>query len=310
MPAFLSVSTFHGPVTQKAAWPLRKACLRGAVVDLRVDQAVLVPPVDQLRVLRGTSCSRRRCPTGRGCRPCSCRRRSRRDPRRTGTCGTRRRPRPAGRRWRGCRFFFLNASADFSSCANVVGHLGELRVHDQADVLERDRGAVEPLDGGAVRERVERVRRELRPVALRGKSGSTRPLAASSPVQSWAPTITSGASSAWTVLRSSRMLPKSFCDDLDGDAAASPPRRPRPCRRRPCGPRPTQMVDGGRGPCRADGGRGAIRATNVSRARPMTSAVLRLLRIFMLLPSRRTRAARARNVEKAVSDCVKRRGVL
>ncbi len=47
--------------------------------------------------------------------------------------------------------------------------------------------------------------------AARGFNGSTSPLAARSPVQSWAPTITSGAVSACTVLRSSRILPKSFC---------------------------------------------------------------------------------------------------
>ena len=40
--------------------------------------------------------------------------------------------------------------------------LGELRVHEQADVLDLHRDAVELLDGGAVRERVERVLRELR----------------------------------------------------------------------------------------------------------------------------------------------------
>ena len=48
-------------------------------------------------------------------------------------------------------------------------------------------------------------------VACDGNSGTTEPLAASSPIQSCAPTITSGAVSAWTVLRSSRIGPSSFC---------------------------------------------------------------------------------------------------
>ncbi len=45
-------------------------------------------------------------------------------------------------------------------------------------------------------------------VAAFGWSGTTSPLAASWPVQSWAPTITSGASAAATVPRLSRMSPK------------------------------------------------------------------------------------------------------
>ena len=107
--------------------------------------------------------------------------------------------------------FFLNGERLLLELRERLRHLGELRVDDQADVLDRDRGAVEALDGRAVRERVERVRRELRlRVAFVGTSGSTEPSAASSPVQSCAPTITSGALSAWTVLRSSRILPKSF----------------------------------------------------------------------------------------------------
>src|SRR3990170_4723517 len=40
-------------------------------------------------------------------------------------------------------------------------NLRELRVRDERDVLEGDRRAVELLDRGAVRERVERIRREL-----------------------------------------------------------------------------------------------------------------------------------------------------
>ena len=47
-----------------------------------------------------------------------------------------------------------------------------------------------------------------------GFSGSNRPLAASSPVQSCAPTITSGAFSALTVPRSLRIWPKSFSTTL------------------------------------------------------------------------------------------------
>ena len=43
-----------------------------------------------------------------------------------------------------------------------------------------------------------------------GLSGSSRPLAASSPVQSLAPTTTSGASAAATVLRFVRMSPNCF----------------------------------------------------------------------------------------------------
>ena len=39
--------------------------------------------------------------------------------------------------------------------------LRELRVDDEADVLDRGRDAVQLLDGGAVREGVQRVRREL-----------------------------------------------------------------------------------------------------------------------------------------------------
>ena len=50
-PLFLSVSDSHGPVIQKAACPLRNAFFAVAVVDLRVDQAFLVPLVDQRGVL-------------------------------------------------------------------------------------------------------------------------------------------------------------------------------------------------------------------------------------------------------------------
>ncbi len=59
-------------------------------------------------------------------------------------------------------------------------------------------------------------------VARDGKSGSTRPLAASSPVQSCAPTITSGAVDASTVLRSSRIFPKSFWTTLTSMPRAAP----------------------------------------------------------------------------------------
>ena len=43
-----------------------------------------------------------------------------------------------------------------------------------------------------------------------GNSGSTSPLAARSPVQSFAATMTSGAVSALTVFRSSRMFPNEW----------------------------------------------------------------------------------------------------
>ena len=47
-------------------------------------------------------------------------------------------------------------------------------------------------------------------IAADGYSGSSRPLAASSPVQSWAARTTSGASATATVARFERIEPKSF----------------------------------------------------------------------------------------------------
>ena len=48
-------------------------------------------------------------------------------------------------------------------------------------------------------------------VVLDGSSGTTEPFEATSPTQSCAPRMTSGAVSVWTVLRSSRIGPISFC---------------------------------------------------------------------------------------------------
>ena len=76
--------------------------------------------------------------------------------------------------------FFLNASASFSSCANVFGTLASFVLTTRPTFSSAYGHAVELLHGGAVRERVERVRRELRLASPRsGTSGSTRPLAAS-----------------------------------------------------------------------------------------------------------------------------------
>ena len=59
-------------------------------------------------------------------------------------------------------------------------------------------------------------------VAADGESGSTEPFADSSPTQSWAPTMTSGAVSTATVVSWERMSPKFFwttCTDAPLDAA-------------------------------------------------------------------------------------------
>ena len=88
--------------------------------------------------------------------------------------------------------------------------LRELRVREERDVLERHGRAVELLDRRAVRERVQRVRRELLPRRRGRREGRTEPFADSSPVQSCAPTMTSGAVSTATVVIWERIWPKSF----------------------------------------------------------------------------------------------------
>ena len=89
-------------------------------------------------------------------------------------------------------------------------HLRELRVRDERDVLDVERSAVEALHRDAVGEGVSAPCGMLARAAFEGLSGTIDPFDDSSPTQSCAPTMRSGAVSAWTVLTSARMLSLPF----------------------------------------------------------------------------------------------------
>ena len=96
--------------------------------------------------------------------------------------------------------------------------LRELRVRDQRDVLERDGRAVELLDRGAVRERVERVRRELLPRRRRRRQRDDRAVAGelADPVVRADDDVRGGVDRDGGDFLADRA--RLLLDDLDGDA--------------------------------------------------------------------------------------------
>ncbi len=190
--------------------PLEERVLRGVVVDLRIDQPEAVPAVDHRRVLeehgvRDADLLRVEVPRLVLAEDVAAKTREERV---HVVCVTGRRLRH--RDGEVLAALRLEGESLLLEVRERLRNRGQPRVHDEADVLERDGRAVEPLDRRPVGERVERVLRELPGVACFGEIGSTRPSAASWPVQSCAPMITSGALAAATVLSWSRMSPKFF----------------------------------------------------------------------------------------------------
>ena len=148
-------------MNQNAVCPFRNRSCEIERVDARADQAELVPLVDQRRVLqelrirdadvRRVEVAGRVLPEDVAAEP---------GEERVHVVGVTARALLDGDPHRGLRLL-LGGEGGRCSCAHVVGTFCELRVRHERDVLERDRGAVELLDGSPVRERVERVPREL-----------------------------------------------------------------------------------------------------------------------------------------------------
>src|SRR5436190_5575966 len=114
----------------------------------------------------------------------------------------------------GAPVFFLTLSAVVSSCAHVLGTFASFRLTKRPTFsscvgIPYSRAPFFPYEN-ALSEYFGNCAR----TAFRGKSGRTSPFAASSPVQSCAPTITSGASLVATVFRLSRIDPKSLTTTL------------------------------------------------------------------------------------------------
>src|SRR6266567_2481549 len=101
----------------------------------------------------------------------------------------------------------LNASASFSSCAHVFGTFAS-RVLTTSPTFSSAYGA--PYRRPPYENASSAYFGNCFLIAFVGNSGTTRPFAARSPVQSCAATMTSGAFSGLTVFRSSRIVPNEW----------------------------------------------------------------------------------------------------
>src|SRR3954471_20881741 len=204
-PLFLSVSAFHGPVIQNAAWPFRNAFFAAASSTFELIRPSLFHLLIRLAFLRNAGFA---TPMSDGSRlpalfvPKTYPPR----PEKNGYMWYASPPVPC---WTAmpkalCDFFFC-ASASVSSCEKVLGAFASF-VFTTRPMFSTATGtpysfltavpyekALSVYDGNC-----------FLTVAL-GNTGTTRPFAASLPVQSWAAVITSGASAEATVPRLSRM---------------------------------------------------------------------------------------------------------
>src|SRR3954454_3485716 len=207
-PLFLSVSAFHGPVSQKAACPFRKAFFAAASSTFELIRPSLFHLLIRLAFLRNAGFA---TPMSDGSRlpalfvPKTYPPR----PEKNGYMWYASPPVPC---WTAmpkalCDFFFC-ASASVSSCEKVLGAFASF-VFTTRPMFSTATGTPYSFLTAVPYEKAFSVYDgKFFVVALLRKIGATRPLAASLPVQSCAAVITSGASAAATVPRLSRMSPK------------------------------------------------------------------------------------------------------